>query len=450
MRLSAKKSYKSKAKMKKLGGFGKKWKAGDKLRVIYRVFWDEEENEWTALVAQCYGHSLDPNATNLKRVFLPTLSDINEYGEPVHQDYSYQFARIARWILNGQRKREEDEIKSNKMMTESVKETSLTKIKEDYEKKKPILGSLELRISTECFVIPVDKNDVPDFDNASLCSQDIGFSKIDAISVAANSKVSKEIFIVAEKDATGENVTGYKIDYLTSLIREDQLSYEQKDIIEAKFNEIVESGNVPASFKVSIPKFFKDPKMEFIEISYAFKNKESKAEAGNITPLGVEPEYALSCNPDYKEKIYGYVGQLPVDTETIQNRNSSFRPVGETEIKHALSTYAAMNYKALDALETDEVTVENMKKNIDVFKLFSIPVSIPAIVDALDELNKKEEEAKAEAAIAGSGAPTMDSLTGKKAVEKEDIQHAKENVEENLGEIMEESGIEIQADITEA
>lgn len=179
MRLSARSAMRTRQDSRKLSGFGSMWKPGDQLQVFYPIFFDEESGLYDLIVAACWGHSVDPKALGLKRVFVPTTSEIVD-GEPKVPDALYQFSRIAPLFVQGEL---DEKTKSlmEKNMPEAARKTALKKVEDEFENKEPVVGKLRYVISTECVVVPIDQNGNPDIEKIRLVTQDLSDSKINQL-----------------------------------------------------------------------------------------------------------------------------------------------------------------------------------------------------------------------------------------------------------------------------
>ena len=178
-----------------------------------------------------------------------------------------------------------------------------------------------------------------------------------------------------------------------------------------------------------------DKENGFVEISYVFGNDEDKKVAGDITPLGVSAQEAISfCAPEEPEdspkyinaqKALNYCKDLPDDSDTIIKRNANSKPISPAEFKEAITTYAALNATdALDALAGDEKAIENMEKAVDAIRLYHISVHIPKIVEKLEQFETDTSHKEQ------SDAPNIDELQGS-SFSKEEIEEIKENASES-------------------
>lgn len=403
MKIGGRKLFKTRQSAKKLTGFNSKWKPGDKLRVLYPCFRDEETGELDLLCGAVWGYPWDVKATSLKRIFVPTLSEIDEYGDPVTKDIIAQAVPMLRLVFDGQKQEAVNKIKANSRMAESARATAIDQINKDFEKKNPLARGLEYKIFTECYVIPMSPDDKPDWKNAGLVSQDLSNERYNNIVAAMNSSA---------------NYHDEKTDFF-------EISYAFKSD-----NDKADAGKVTP---LGCPK----------DIALSCLKEEDTISKEN-----------------YNRILIG-ANLLPDDSEVIIKRNSNSKPVPEAEIMRAISDYCATNYTALDALDGDDVFMDRLDKQLGAIRLFNVPVTIPSVVAELDKMDEEEAKAKAEAeakaATEGNeeadaevtDAPTIDKLQDDNRYTKEELEEKKANATDGLNDEAEANGIDINADATE-
>ena len=185
MRLSGRNALRTRQQSRRLGGFGQMWKSGEQ-GIVYYPLTKTEDGQLDVLVASCWGHNINPKEVGLKRIFVPTLSIIED-GVPKVPDITYQFSKIAPLFLAGAKESKVANIMA-KNMSESQRKTVLKKIDEDFEKLSPVVGKLRMVISTECVYVPLDSNGNPDVEKARLVSQDLSDARLNAILAILDNK----------------------------------------------------------------------------------------------------------------------------------------------------------------------------------------------------------------------------------------------------------------------
>jgi hypothetical protein len=382
MKLTARGALRTRQDSRRLSGFGSMWKSGESVQVFYPIVWDEENQQFDLLVAMCWGHNANPKEIGLKRIFIPTLSEIID-GEPKNPDVTFQFSRIAPLFIQGAKDKKLKELQE-KNMQESARKTAMKKVEDEFEDKDAVIGKLRLVISTECVVVPLLPDGTPDSEKARLVSQDLSDSKINALlSILGDHK--------------------YKPDN----------------------NEAT-----------------------YLEVSYAFGTTGDRKQDGKVAPQGITPEYRVVTRyVDHWSRIEQQINGLPDNDVTIFKRNSSFRQVEEREIISAISTYAAIESDALDAV--DDEGIERLKRNASIILDLKIPVAHEGVLEAVTEV--AEQRAKAEEAGAtkeDAAAPTLTNLLSEHKKEVDEARAAEEenadtsllDKEENAGLTADESG----------
>lgn len=387
-KLGGRELFKQRQAAKRLQSFNKLWKPGDKLRVLYPIIFDEELGEYDLLCGAIWGYPWDCKASSLKRVFIPTTCEVDEYGCVTTKDLIGQAVPLLRLVFDGQKRKAKAEIDANKRMSESARTSAKEQIDKDFEKKQPLARGLEFKVFTECFVIPLTADDKPDWKNATMASQDLSNKRYNAIVDAINNKANYH----------RDGATWFEISYAF-----------KNDADKTTAGDVTPLG---------CPKD--------IAISYADETDS------------VRMEYAKKCED--------FARQLPEDSDLIIKRNSNSKPVPDPEIMRAISDYCATNYTAVDALDGDDVLMDRLEKQLEGLRLFNVPVTIPSIVEKLDALDAEEAKKKKEAEEKGeSGAPTIDDIQKEITYSKEEVEQIKENSTDDLGDQTEAAGMEIQA-----
>lgn len=365
MKLTASGALKQREDSMKLGGFSKMWKVGDQGIVYYPVIRDEETGRLDLLVAAVWGHPVDMQQLGLKVTFIPTHSEINDRGEPVTPDITYQFSRIARLFTEGEKEERKQRVMAKDWTGQppAAQAKALQDIEDEYDTKtnmkakKAAVQRLTLLITTECLYVPVE-NDVPQPDKARLVSQSLSNDRIAKLLALLNNSMFKPNY-----DA-GEN---------------------------------------------------------WLEVSYTFtSSRNDKGEAGRADPQGISSEMKLSRRyPEAFNAIQGRLSGLPKDSSTIERRNYSYREVSEGAIKQALSTFCVVNQDNLSYLteEGEEILV----KNASVVDTLRIKVQKPELREMIDSAiaemateNTDSGTPNLDSYVAG-GAPTIESLMNHQA-----------------------------------
>lgn len=402
-KLGASKLFQTKDANKKLMAFNKQWEPGKKFRVLYPVFWDEEGQRYELMAGAIWGYNWDLKATNLKRVFLKTVAPINENGDPEYKDELAQMVPIARLLYKGQQRKEEREIEENPRMKEAAKITAINKIKVDYNGDdnglnrihQPLIGKLDYKIFTECVMIPMDDNDVPDFSKAILVSQDLSNSRFDEISTAINDKkcyVDKEL-----------------------------------EIAEVAWNFVAAA--------------------------------DKSASGRKTTPAPVEESIALIACPEGSteaRKLQQVTAMskarlLPENSDIIIKRNINSKETIVSEVVQAFKEYCTSNYKAFEAVD-EEADLDLAERNIEALCKYEVPIASGSIAEMMDAYiaKKEEEENNVEEETEGaSGAPTLDEISKKEAYTKEELEEIKKNASEGLGDSTVDAGLSLENDGTD-
>lgn len=355
MRMSARGAVTVASKAKKLRGFGKAWKVGDKGIVLYPLFHNEETGDVDLLVAACWGYKVnDMNALGVKAIFIPSNAEINDDGEPVVPDVTSQFSRLAPAFVAGEKNRKMMQIDSKAWPTPSAMKAASTQLENEYDvknnpkAKKSVISRLQLYISTEVIYVPIVA-DKPDWANAALYSQAL-----------SNDRISKLYAIIND----------------------------------SKFNIT--------------------PDSRYLEVQYDFVATDGeKSTAGRCQPVGITPEYALKNRfPDDASKLDMLVNQLPEDSKIIMNHNYSYRKISESTLRAAYSAYAVMHSEDLDTLPDD--AKEQATKSARLIKELSIlpMVKDESLVNLINEELAKEEPVAApiKPAAVADGAPKITDL----------------------------------------
>lgn len=312
MRLSGNEALKTKQEKKRFPNFGKKWKSGDKLRVLYPVFWDEINEEWAVLIGKIWGHKIDINEVQIggKRFFVPSNSEIHN-GEPTRQDALYQFSKIARLFIDGEKMAELEKNRIKSKGDSTLQRSLDAKTEEKFKDKKPAVQRLDLLITTECLAIPLNSDDTVDVDNVGMVTQETSEAKLNA---------------------------------LKAILRDPAFAPKSHDA-------------------------------KYIEVQYTFGSTNDKKVDGKVDPKGVTYEYTTEFrSPDvWKSKIEPMLDSIPDDSELIMKRNSSYKRVSEEVILAGLTTYALQHSDGLSGVVTAE-QLDTVKRNAEFIISLNLPL----------------------------------------------------------------------------
>lgn len=174
MQLSARGAQKKRDESKKLSMYSKQWLPGDTLRVFYPIFWKDGRPE--IAVGAVWGHSVsDIKALGLKTAFIPSTTEFDENKQPIGKpDITYQFSRIARAFVNGQKEKEIANAEDKMWPTPASKKEALKTIEEKYSKDakspiRPIISPVQYYITTEVVSVKI-ANDRPVDDSITVTS----------------------------------------------------------------------------------------------------------------------------------------------------------------------------------------------------------------------------------------------------------------------------------------
>lgn len=393
MRLGASEALKTRQDSRKLGGFGKKWEAGNTLSVFYPIFKDAN-GQWDLLVAHTWGHGIDIKALpGLKRVFIPSNSKIVD-GEPTTADALFQFSRIAPLFVRGEYNEKLLKIREKAAkLTESMlkqKEQELDKefeMKDGRIQKSAAVGNLRLVISTEVVAVKHGDGGRPKIDEAGLVTQDLSDGRI------------------------------------------------------RKLKQILSNPDM------QIPDDAK-----YLEVTYTFGTSGIRQQDAQAEPVGTLPEYRIAKRfPQEWLALEGFIVSLPESSDTIMKRNSSYKPVEENKIIQAIQSYSVMNSELLDALSDDD-DIDRLKRNARLLRSLSISVENEEVSLAIQADLEREQKEKELAALAKAAEqatnvegvkeeqeqpPTLGEL-----ISQEEIESARTDESANTTEIGEGSPLE--------
>lgn len=384
MRISGRQALRTRQENRRLGGFSKQWQSGQTLAVYFPIYWVDGEAD--ILVGKVWGHSIDPKALPLKRVFIPTNSPIDpELDAPVNVDLLAQFSRLAPLFVKGEYQAEVDKVARKKdSLGDAAYRKALEKIDKDFDVeddrigKNPAVGNLRLVITTEVVTVLLDENNKPKADTARLVTRDLSDHQL-------------------------------------------QKLYQIMDNPDVQLTE----------------------DLKYLEIRYTFGTTNDRKIDAKVDPIAVTPEYRISNRfPTEWATIERIVDMLPESSETIIRRNTSYRPVSEREIMTAIQTYSVMNSELLDNLSADD-DIERLSKQAAMLRELSVGVSHDLVNEAIAELVSAEEAVASVTSGAGSeegasGAPTLENL-----LTEEELNAARnDSSSDTSGEIGLESGLD--------
>lgn len=337
MVISGREALRQKAAATKVGFFSKCWNPGETGIVFYPL--TEIDGLKDLAVGAVWGHKADPKRLSLKTTFIPSLSEIDDKGNPIGEpDITYQFSRISKAFVDGSKSAEIKDLKSTPGLTESMERAALAQIEKKYDPKefdsiKPVIQGLTYKIVTECIYVPI-VNDVPQVQDAQLVSQDM-----------VDKRLNRLIAILGDS------------------------------------------------------KFAPDEECPYLQVQYSFPTGEKK-QAGQTEPQGLTKEYRLETRYANEWKaLKPKLETLPAgeDASTlIIHRNRNFIKFTESQILNAISTYTILNAKHLDSLdaEFDSDTIERLAKNGEIISrinLMGVLRSDTLIAKIKEELKNAEE-----------------------------------------------------------
>lgn len=338
MRIALEDALQEKQSSKILRSVSKAWNPGDTGIVLYPIYTDDEGKKHL-LACKCRGHQCDFKALSLKTSFIPSNCKYDSYGNPLDGvgDIAYQFSKIAKCFVEGQKAIELKQLEQKQFPTESMRNQAIKTIEEKFDQTKmnsvkPVVKPLNYYISTECLYIPV-KDGKP-----NVAAADIYLQKL--------------------SDARSQKLLQYMND----------------------------------------PKYAPIDGQDYLEVEYSFPTGDKNI-SGQTEPNGLTPEYRLKEKyPDEYKALLPKIQGLPTTSEMIEHRNTSYRRFSEQQIKAALSNYAIMSSQYLDALDEveNQEFFEYLEKNTGVIEELSIDKTlkneslIAALKAAIEENHAKQ------------------------------------------------------------
>lgn len=338
MRRSGEDAVRSRKMSKKTWGFSGCWQPGDTVTAFYPIFWDEETESYQILVAMIWGHRVnDMEALPLKRVFIPSLSlDRDNCAMKPKPDLLVQLHNISKLIIDGKQEIEMNRIWKDPNMEEREKQERIVQIVQNYtesknaDKKgyKPIISDVVCIISTECLAVVYDK-------------------------------VTKRLNLKDTRLRT-QDLSDERIEKLQDLL---------------KSSEFLKDDDNQHSKK-------------YIEVTYVFPADKSKKQAGKTDPKMVKP--IKEKYPDEWEFIESkLLRELPTDTETIINRNSSYEPVSKEELISAISCFLSNSQGQYFLNHIKSSDISKLVKNMEIIKTCKLKFTTKDINDALETVEKE-------------------------------------------------------------
>ncbi len=317
MRLGAKAALQKRESNQRLENFNDQWTPGTILRAFYPIFWDDETQSSNILVGAIYGYKVnDMKALGLKTIFIPSLTEIDENGEPIgNPDILYRFSKIAPIFINARKAGEIYACNQQNWPDETMHRQALDDIEQRYDTAnnlkaiKPVIGRLEYLITTEVVVVPM-VNDMPQLD------------KIKAVSQPMNQK---------------------KINSLYSILMERRFAVTPDDT--------------------------------FLEVEWSYPSDAQKTRSAiNATVSGITPEYRLLAkHQDIMPKLKMQFDRVATDSDVIIKRAVKY--MDESRIKQALSIYSIQ--KSLDLKYLNEEATERLCNHSDLIKTLGVYNTLP-------------------------------------------------------------------------
>jgi hypothetical protein len=344
---------------RRVPGFGKAWKVGDTCLVYYPCFLREDTGRLNLRLAMTWGHNVESDKLHLKTLFIPSKSEIDENNEVIVPDLAYQFSRIARLFIEGEKELRLAEVDRKNWSKQPPGAIDVAKqtIANEYDTAKnlkavrPVISGIKALRVTEVIVVPVVE-DKPLVDQADLYYQTLSESRLDKLARLIQDKKY-----------------GPRMD--------EEGVYEN-----------------------------------FIEVMYTFTAKGAdKKEAGRVDPIGIYPEILMRARyPEQWAALQQKLRLLPTTAQLIAKRNYSFRDVSDQALKQALTTYCIMNQDYLSYLT--EEGLEILEKNASILPELRITLSDPKLQDLVD---------KALTAPKSETAPTLEELLKQDMLDAEKV-----------------------------
>lgn len=377
MKIGANTAMKTRQDARKLSGFSGVWNSGESVQVFYPIF-KTEQNRWDILVAEVWGYSINPKEFGIRRIFIPTNSEIVD-GDPTTPDALYQFSRISPLFLKGEYEEAIAKVKSKaSKLPESMMKQKLAEVDKEFQVeegrigKSPVVGRLNYVVSTEVVAVPLGEGGKPLTDRMKLVTQ---------------------------------NISDDRIRKLTQIMNSSDM-------------------NLPDD-------------ATYLEVTYTFGTSGNRSMDARVTPVGALPGYRIEerFTNDWVV-IKGLIDSLPESSDTIRKRNTSYRPVPENEIINAIKGYTIMNSDLLDQLQEEE-DINRLSKNAKLLRSLALEPNHDVVKEALEDYDREQAEYEAKLAesklaealrketsegedieVPFEEAPTMESLISKEELEE--------------------------------
>lgn len=320
------------ASLKKLPNFGKAWAVGDSVAVLYRIAPRKEGEPLDLCVSQIYGHNIDAKALNTKFVFYPSHAEIDPAtSQIITPDFAIRMSRVAALYLEADYQSEKKAVLEKQFGAgnDAIKAQALQQIEEKYKgqnsKMRPVIGSLQSILATECLVIKLKDGNPINVDDTNA-------------RMVTRARLS-------EKRARA---------LLDILVNPDFCNYDEDE--------------------------------GFLEVRYNFTaSNNEKATAGQAAPTGVPvASHLLKRFPKGTHEgdvIRGLADTLAVDEVVMRNHNYDFQPVPELSLRTACNSYFVI--RASNCSNLEEADKEQLISYADELSSMRIQFDDPALNAAI-------------------------------------------------------------------
>lgn len=344
------------ASLKKLPNFGKAWAVGDSVAVLYRIAPSKNNDPLDLCVSQIYGHNIDAKALNTKFVFYPSHAEIDpETSQVITPDFAIRMSRVAALYLEAAYQSEKKAVLEKQFGAgnDAIKAQALQQIEEKYKgqgsKLRPVIGSLQSILATECLVIKLKDGNPINIDDTNA-------------RMVTRARLS-------EKRARA---------LLDILVNPDFCNYDEDE--------------------------------GFLEVRYNFTaSNNEKATAGQAAPIGVPvSSHLLKRYPKGSHEgdvIRSLADTLAVDEVVMRNHNYDFQPVSELSLRTACNSYFIIGASNCSNLE--DADKEQLIAYADELSAMRIQFDDPKLNAAIQAKLAAPETQETPV----SDVPTLESIT---------------------------------------
>lgn len=295
----------------KLYNLGKGWEVNTTGRALYPCF-KNEDGSWELMAAVCAGHSVNDFQAlgNLKAIFIPSNSELDDNLNVITPDAAYQFSKIAYPLVMAQKAAAIQNLRNKRWPDDSQLQAAINEVNAKYDPKnmkaiRPVIGKLSMLVTSECLYVPIDATT-----KAPLVDQARPFT---------------------------QNVSG-KAAALLNLL-----------------SETPPTDDFP-----------------YLEVEYAWvSSSNDKSEAGRASPTKVvESERIIAKYPELDNALRSAANGLASSSDEMLKRNSAFARKSEAQIIRALSNYCIMKTDTIQYADLEDL--ESIERNLNVFAMLSV------------------------------------------------------------------------------